>query len=143
MAHDFFVILRQRTFAGNGIDAGKILDENAGGCGQVGAEWNQRKTHRARRLLSAHQAPVRSAYAAILEIQDTDSAMESPPVPKSERARVSLTMIVKDEEDNLPHCLESVSGVFDEIVIVDTGSTDRAGRDRPLLWGEGSPFPLD
>ena len=38
---------------------------------------------------------------------------------------MSLTMIVKDEENNLSNCLASVSGVFDEIVIVDTGSTDR------------------
>jgi glycosyltransferase involved in cell wall biosynthesis len=51
--------------------------------------------------------------------------MEMPPVPDDERARVSLTMIVKNEEVNLPKCLESVRGVFDEIVIVDTGSTDR------------------
>ena len=41
------------------------------------------------------------------------------------RARVSLTMIVRDEENNLPHCLESVRGIFDEIVVVDTGSKDR------------------
>ena len=34
-------------------------------------------------------------------------------------------MIVRDEENNLPHCLESVQGLFDEIVVVDTGSTDR------------------
>ncbi len=34
-------------------------------------------------------------------------------------------MIVKDEEEFLPGCLESVRGVADEIVIVDTGSADR------------------
>src|SRR5689334_266361 len=39
--------------------------------------------------------------------------------------RVSLTMIVRDEEANLPRCLESAFGLFDEVVIVDTGSTDR------------------
>src|SRR5258706_14100820 len=33
-------------------------------------------------------------------------------------------MIVKDEAARLPGCLDSVSGVVDEIVIVDTGSTD-------------------
>jgi glycosyltransferase involved in cell wall biosynthesis len=38
---------------------------------------------------------------------------------------VSLTMIVKDEQKNLPNCLRSVDGLFDEIVIVDTGSKDR------------------
>jgi tetratricopeptide (TPR) repeat protein len=39
--------------------------------------------------------------------------------------RVSLTMIVKNEEANLPRCLESVRGLFDEIIVLDTGSTDR------------------
>ncbi len=34
-------------------------------------------------------------------------------------------MIVRNEEQNLPCCLESVRGIFDEMVIVDTGSTDR------------------
>ncbi len=34
-------------------------------------------------------------------------------------------MIVRDEEKNLPRCLGSVRGVFDEIVVVDTGSVDR------------------
>ncbi|MCS7263876.1 MAG: glycosyltransferase [Armatimonadetes bacterium] len=37
---------------------------------------------------------------------------------------VSLCMIVKNEAENLPRCLESVKGIVDEIVIVDTGSTD-------------------
>jgi glycosyltransferase involved in cell wall biosynthesis/tetratricopeptide (TPR) repeat protein len=40
-------------------------------------------------------------------------------------AKVSLTMIVKNEEKNLPACLASVRGLFDETVVVDTGSTDR------------------
>ena len=40
-------------------------------------------------------------------------------------ASVSLTMIVRDEQDRLAKCLESVRGLLDEIVIVDTGSTDR------------------
>jgi glycosyltransferase involved in cell wall biosynthesis len=34
-------------------------------------------------------------------------------------------MIVRDEQANLGHCLESVRGTFDEIVVVDTGSIDR------------------
>lgn len=40
-------------------------------------------------------------------------------------ASVSLCMIVKDEEKVLARCLESVAGFADEIIIVDTGSTDR------------------
>lgn len=35
-------------------------------------------------------------------------------------------MIVKDEEEMLPRCLESVQGAVDEIIVVDTGSSDRS-----------------
>ena len=38
---------------------------------------------------------------------------------------ISLCMIVKNEEKSLPECLQSVKNIFDEIVIVDTGSSDR------------------
>lgn len=38
---------------------------------------------------------------------------------------ISLCMIVKNEEQVLARCLDSVADLMDEIVIVDTGSTDR------------------
>lgn len=38
---------------------------------------------------------------------------------------ISLCMIVKDEEDCIASCLDSVQGIVDEMIIVDTGSTDR------------------
>ncbi len=38
--------------------------------------------------------------------------------------RLSLCMIVRDEQEMLPRCLASVADAVDEIVIVDTGSTD-------------------
>ena len=38
---------------------------------------------------------------------------------------VSLCMIVKDEEDTIGRCLESVHDLVDEINNVVTGSTDR------------------
>lgn len=41
------------------------------------------------------------------------------------RNEVSLCMIVKNEEEHLPRCLENIRNVVDEIIIVDTGSTDR------------------
>lgn len=37
---------------------------------------------------------------------------------------LSLCMIVRNEEANLPLCLKSVQGLVDEMVIVDTGSAD-------------------
>lgn len=39
--------------------------------------------------------------------------------------KLSLCMIVKNEEACLADCLASVQGLIDEIIIVDTGSTDK------------------
>ncbi|NEO57854.1 MAG: glycosyltransferase [Okeania sp. SIO3B5] len=38
---------------------------------------------------------------------------------------LSFCIIVKNEEKNLPRCLASVKNVVDEMVVLDTGSTDR------------------
>lgn len=37
---------------------------------------------------------------------------------------ITLSMIVKNEEKHLANCLESVKDVVDEIILVDTGSSD-------------------
>lgn len=42
-----------------------------------------------------------------------------------EMTLLSLCMICKNEEKMLERCLKSVHGVVDEIIVVDTGSTDR------------------
>lgn len=39
--------------------------------------------------------------------------------------KISLCMIVKNEETTLPKCLGSVKNFVDEIVVLDTGSTDK------------------
>lgn len=38
--------------------------------------------------------------------------------------RISLCMIAKNEGENIRRCLNSVAGAVDEIIVVDTGSTD-------------------
>ena len=38
---------------------------------------------------------------------------------------ISLCMIVKNEEESLGRCLESLKGIVDEMIVVDTGSEDR------------------
>jgi len=38
---------------------------------------------------------------------------------------ISLAMIVKNEEKTIERCLNSVAHIMDEIIIVDTGSTDK------------------
>ena len=43
----------------------------------------------------------------------------------AEGLTLSLCMIVKDEEEMLPRCLAAVAPAVDEIVVVDTGSSDR------------------
>jgi glycosyltransferase involved in cell wall biosynthesis len=81
---------------------------------------------------SRSPANIRESPAAHTD-SHPDSSVSIGGEPKSPRirgdhepaVRVSLTMIVRNEEQNLPHCLESVAGAFDEIVVVDTGSNDR------------------
>lgn len=43
----------------------------------------------------------------------------------SDLISISLCMIVKNEEDSIDRCLKSVQDIVDEIMIVDTGSTDK------------------
>ena len=38
---------------------------------------------------------------------------------------ISLCMILKNEEDVIGRCLDCVKDIVDEIIIVDTGSTDK------------------
>lgn len=41
------------------------------------------------------------------------------------RPKLTVVLIVKNEEELLGQCLESLQGVWDELVVVDTGSTDK------------------
>ncbi len=137
VAHDLFVHhFGSRTFAGNGIDAEKVLNENAG---RFAAKWGLNGTVGQRVALK----PFIDGASRISGSRNpgTDFRSEIPDSRISEEGedglstgasslsprevKVCLTMIVRDEENNLPRCLESVRGLFDEIVVVDTGSTDR------------------
>ncbi|MBS7530921.1 glycosyltransferase family 2 protein [Hazenella sp. IB182353] len=46
-------------------------------------------------------------------------------VQDPEEITISLCMIVRDEERTLERCLSSIEDIVDEIIIVDTGSTDK------------------
>jgi len=50
---------------------------------------------------------------------------KTPAKKKKNEPTISLCMIVKNEEEFLEQCLKSVQDVVDEMIIVDTGSTDR------------------
>ncbi len=64
-------------------------------------------------LKKEKDAPVDPAYAYIQAL-----------LGQGGQATVSLCMIVKDEQDQLPKCLESAKPVVSQMVVVDTGSKD-------------------
>jgi len=118
VAHDLFVHhYGSRTFVGNGIDAEKLLDENAK---RFADKWGLPRTNGTRVELRPFSNPPRNRLNA--DDLEKLSAAGSAATPA---ARVSLTLIARDEQENLPHCLQSARGLFDEIVVVDTGSKDR------------------
>ena len=51
--------------------------------------------------------------------------------------KLTAVMIVRNEESTLPGCVESLRGVADELVILDTGSTDRTGDFLETLASKG------
>jgi len=53
---------------------------------------------------------------------------------------LSFCMIVKNEERNLPRCLDSVRGLAGELIVVDTGSTDATPRMAAGYGAEVIPF---
>jgi len=117
LAHDLFIHhFGSRTFVGNGIDTEALLNENSQ---RFAAKWGLDNPLGQR--VSLRPWGVLPIPASLPEEKEED---DLPPDP-SKKAKVSLAMIVRNEEDNLPNCLKSAEGLFDEIVIVDTGSTDR------------------
>jgi len=115
VAHDLFVHhFGGRTFAALGQDPTALLARNQQ---RFQAKWGP-------------AAPVGRPVTVRPWTGDTAPPAPAPAAPAQDRpparrATVSLTMIVRDEAAHLPDCLASVQGLCDELVIVDTGSTDR------------------
>jgi glycosyltransferase involved in cell wall biosynthesis/Flp pilus assembly protein TadD len=74
--------------------------------------WEHTAEIVARRLDELRRRPIRRAFSR-----------GTQPLP-GRRMRVSLCLIVRNEEANLGDCLKSAADLVDEIVVVDTGSTD-------------------
>jgi len=55
-------------------------------------------------------------------------------------AKISLCMIVKNEQKNLERCLASIQGAVDEIIVVDTGSTDETCEVAARFGASVHPF---
>jgi len=54
----------------------------------------------------------------------SNKGFNSPVLP----IKVSLCMIAKNEAQNIGNCLHSVANFVDEVIVVDTGSTDRTAQ---------------
>jgi len=63
--------------------------------------------------------------SAGLEVRKRIGALKNDK-SKSKKATLSVCMIVKNEEAHLAKCLMSVKPVVDEMIVVDTGSSDRS-----------------
>jgi ADP-heptose:LPS heptosyltransferase len=61
--------------------------------------------------------------------------------PITAKPKVSCGMIVKNEERDLPKCLESIKDVIDNLVIIDTGSTDKT-QDVAVAFCVQNEIPL-
>ncbi|MDD2501826.1 MAG: glycosyltransferase [Geobacter sp.] len=75
--------------------------------------------------LLVQSPPSNGLYEAALQVRRRLGALQIAAERLQQGMAVSLCMIVKDEEQNLPACLHSIRPLVDEIIIVDTGSTDR------------------
>ncbi len=123
-----------QTFLSHGIDTQKLLQENLE---LYRDKWGDNEANRYRlATLPSHQqqldTPVILPDVQVAKPQTPEESLPSAShivssheTPVQSRLKISLTMIVKNEERYLPECLESIKGLFDEVVIVDTGSTDR------------------
>jgi GT2 family glycosyltransferase/Flp pilus assembly protein TadD len=109
-----------RTFTGLGIDCPRQLRDNFA---RFQEKWGPEESAGYR---FSDGAPVASEAAAAAAAANGAAAptVVVAGAGGSGRPRVSLCMIVRNEEANLPDCLRSVADLVDEIVVVDTGSTD-------------------
>ena len=75
-------------------------------------------------ILSPDNPEIRKFIAQIQKYTPDSGTEPLSTQNNRERPLLSLSMIVKNEENDLPGCLKSARGIVDEIVIVDTGSDD-------------------
>jgi glycosyltransferase involved in cell wall biosynthesis/Tfp pilus assembly protein PilF len=76
--------------------------------------------------LTPNWKPAKRALSSIGDRPDKPTVdLAEPPFRDGEPPRLTVCLIAKNEERFLDGCLKSVRGLADQIVLVDTGSTDR------------------
>lgn len=123
IAHHVFVHhFGSATFRGAGLNLGDILKRN-------GQRFEQKWAAADKDHAAAGQLP--NPQHDCLRPAGDPTRYTSMRLPNGERLlqrkelRLSLCMIVRDNEDTIEACLDSIYPWVDEIIIVDTGSTDR------------------
>ena len=73
---------------------------------------------------AGHELANKSRYDEKWAAEPVSVSKPAAPVPLRPTPLLSACLIVKDEEEMLPACLESIRDAVDEIVVYDTGSSD-------------------
>jgi tetratricopeptide (TPR) repeat protein len=89
----------------------------------------------------AHSRRVLSRAAPQVVLPEPWFADRAAGAPATSRPRVSLCLIVRDEERNRPDCLASARDLVDEVVVIDTGSVDRTREVATALGARVFEFP--
>jgi len=115
-----------RTFAGSGVDFASVMRENEQ---RFRDKWGQELWCDAPGAGERHDGlPMTAAVPAVPPTNSQEFAFEASPngglLLNRARVRLSLCMIVRDNSRTIRPCLESIRPWVDEMVIVDTGSTD-------------------
>ena len=90
-----------------------------------GNEW--------RRLTQGIEQRVQALNAFLDDIYHRQEILRAGRVPRE--------LIARNEAFNLPGCLQSVTGLVDEIIVADTGSTDRTKEVAASLGARVLDFP--
>ncbi|MFQ5730916.1 MAG: glycosyltransferase [Planctomycetaceae bacterium] len=133
VAEDAFVHhFGSRTFQGIGVDFAGLLKENAV---KYREKWSQPVAQDAETTVTP-QPPT----TARTEWQ-IDDAGDGPLKLKRNTVKLSLCMIVRDNEDTIRPALESIAPWVGEMIVVDTGSTDRTPEICAELGARMFEFP--
>jgi GT2 family glycosyltransferase/predicted Zn-dependent protease len=135
-----------QTFHGLGVDTRRLLEENFG---RFRAKWGDHYTKGYRPIETgeASGAAARPPAAGGRQAEPPGDGLTpgrqtpSPATPRRRRSSVTLTMIVKNEERNLPACLATAADLVDQIVVVDTGSADGTKEVARQFGAELYEFP--
>jgi GT2 family glycosyltransferase/predicted Zn-dependent protease len=123
-----------RTFKSQHIDTAAALRENFE---RFRGKWGEARAAGYHLPAAAAAAPAVPAVPAAPAAPSANGQAANG----QHRPRVSLTMIVRNEEGNLPDCLRGLDQLFDEIVVVDTGSTDGTKAVAESLGAKVFDFP--